>query len=140
MTLTESKPLLTVIVAVFNGARTLQQCIDSVAQQTYKNKELIIIDGGSQDGTVDVLKKNSEEISYWISEPDRGIYNAWNKGLLQAKADWIFFLGADDYLWDSNVMSRIEDHLRCVETSVRVAYGKVMLLSEDGKIIHAVGE
>ena len=93
----KSLPLITIIIAVFNGAKTLQQCIDSVAQQSYPNKELIIIDGGSKDGTLDLLKANSEKIDYWVSETDNGIYNAWNKGLAQANGDWICFLGADDF-------------------------------------------
>jgi glycosyltransferase involved in cell wall biosynthesis len=87
MTSNESQPLLTVIVAAFNGAKTLQQCIDSVVQQTYGNKERIIIDGGSRDGTVDLLKKNDCAISYWVSESDNGIYHAWNKGLSRAKGE-----------------------------------------------------
>ncbi|MFC7300108.1 glycosyltransferase family 2 protein [Herminiimonas aquatilis] len=140
MNLTESQPLLTVIVAVFNGAKTLQQCIDSVAHQTYENIELIIIDGGSQDGTVDLLKKNSEQISYWVSEPDRGIYNAWNKALAQATGDWICFLGADDYLWNADVMFKFAHSLNSVQPSMYVAYGQVMLLNDGGRNMYAVGE
>lgn len=98
--------MISIIVAVFNGKITLQHCIDSVAQQTYPNKELIIIDGGSKDGTVNLLEENRNKISYWISEPDRGIYNAWNKGLEQTTGKWIIFLGADDYLWDVRVLER----------------------------------
>ena len=77
----KSSPLISVIVAVFNGAKTLRQCIDSVDRQSYLNKELIIIDGGSKDGTVDIIKNNQGKIAYWVSEPDRGIFNAWNKAL-----------------------------------------------------------
>lgn len=93
----ESVPLISIIVAVLNDKATLQQSIDSVAQQTYPNKELIIIDGGSRDGTVEVLKANREKITRWISEPDRGIYDAWNKGVKLAGGDWIGFLGAGDF-------------------------------------------
>jgi glycosyltransferase involved in cell wall biosynthesis len=100
----ESAPLISIIVAVFNGAKTLQQCIDSVILQTYPNRELIIIDGGSKDGTVDLLKANSKQISYWISEPDHGVYNAWNKGLSQAKGDRMIIFGMHRYWsgWRSN--------------------------------------
>jgi glycosyltransferase involved in cell wall biosynthesis len=83
----EPAPLISFIVAIFNGKAALQQYIDSVARQTYPNKELIDIDGGSKDGTVDLLNVNREEFAYWISEPDRGIYYAWNKGLAQAKGE-----------------------------------------------------
>lgn len=79
--------LISVIVATFNNEGTLQQCIDSVAGQTYPHKELIVIDGGSSDGTVEPLKANKEKIAYWVSEPDRGIYQAWNKALPKATAN-----------------------------------------------------
>ena len=136
----KSSPLITVIVAVFNGAKTLQQCIDSVAQQTYANKELVIIDGGSTDATVDLLKANQEKISYWISEPDKGIYNAWNKGLLQAKGDWICFLGADDYFWDAQVLHLMVSQLVMIPSDIRVAYGQIMLLNNDGESLYPIGE
>ena len=90
-------PLISIIVAVYNGEKTLQRCIDSVFSQTYPHKELIIIDGGSTDGTVDILQTNNDKITYWKSEPDNGIYQAWNKALDHAKSDWICFLGSDDY-------------------------------------------
>ncbi len=133
-------PLLTVIVATFNAADTLQQCITSVAQQTYPNKELIVIDGGSSDGTADLLKANRKHIDYWISEPDHGIYNAWNKGLKQANGEWICFLGADDLLWDVRVLDRVALHLEDLPSNIRVAYGKVMLLNSRGEILYPIGE
>jgi glycosyltransferase involved in cell wall biosynthesis len=134
------KPLLTVIVAVYNGKATLQQCIDSFAQQTYPNKELIIIEGGSKDGTVELLEKNHSKFSYWISEPDCGIYNAWNKGLAQAHGEWICFLGADDYFWDATVLARIAERLVLLPPNIRVAYGQIMLIRDDGQSPHRKGE
>lgn len=135
-----SKPVITIIIAVYNGAKTLQQCIDSVAQQTYQYKELIIIDGGSKDGTVDLLKINQEHISYSISEPDQGIYSAWNKGLVQAQGEWICFLGADDYLWDVQVLEKMAERLVLVPSNIRVAYGQIMLLTSSGDSLYTVGE
>ena len=136
----KSSPLITVIVAVFNGAKTLQQCIDSVAHQSYPNKELIIIDGASNDGTVDLLKANNEQIKYWISEPDKGIYSAWNKGLSQAKGDWICFLGADDYFWDAQVLERMAAQLVMITPHIHVAYSQIMLLNNDGEILYPISE
>ena len=136
----ETAPLISIIVAVFNGVKTLQQCIDSVAMQTYPNKELIIIDGGSNDGTVDLLKTNQEQIRYWISEPDLGIYNAWNKGLTQAQGEWICFLGADDFFWDLKVFERISTQLGMLPASTHIAYGQIMLISTDGENLYSVGE
>lgn len=137
---TENPPLISTIIAVYNGSETLQQCLDSVTQQTYKNTELIVIDGGSTDGTVDLLTANQENIAYWISEPDRGIYNAWNKALTQARGDWICFLGADDFFWNERVLAQMSEQLQKLPPSIRVAYGQVMLLSAAGKAIYPVGE
>ncbi|NGZ08123.1 MAG: glycosyltransferase [Nitrospira sp. LK70] len=134
-----ASPSISVIVAVFNGKATLQGCIDSVARQTYLNKELIIIDGGSKDGTVELLKANNKHITYWVSEPDSGIYNAWNKGLAQARGEWICFLGADDYFWDVTVLEQMMVHLKMLPASIRVAYGKVLRINDDGQL-HPIGE
>ncbi len=135
-----ANPLVSIIVAVFNGSATLQQCINSVKQQVHPNKELIIIDGGSTDGTVNLLTENAGNISYWISEPDRGIYSAWNKGLAQAHGEWICFLGADDFLWDPTVLERMVAHLQTLPQSIHVAYGQIMLIGEDGKPSRTIGE
>ena len=131
---------ISVIIAVFNGVSTLQQCIDSVVRQTYPHKELIIIDGGSTDGTVELLKANHQKISYWSSEPDRGIYQAWNKALLRAQGEWICFLGADDHLWDEHVLTRMAEQLEKLSPRVRLAYGQIMLLNGRGEQLYAVGE
>jgi len=132
--------LISVIVAVFNGRETLQQCIDSVEQQAYPCKELIIIDGGSRDGTVDLLMENASKISYWISEPDRGIYNAWNKGLERARGEWICFLGADDFLWDATVLARMAENLLEVSPTISVVYGQIMLVGVEGQALRPLGE
>ena len=118
----------------------MQQCIDSVTQQTYPNKELIIIDGVSKDGTVELLEENINKFSYWISESDHGIYNAWNKGLTQAQGEWICFLGADDYFWDTAVLERMAVHLEMLPASIRVAYGQIMQISDDGQSPRPIGE
>lgn len=133
-------PQISIIVAVYNGALTLQQCIDSVALQTYQHKELIIIDGGSTDGTVELLKSNQQQITYWVSEPDRGIYHAWNKALLRARGEWICFLGADDHFWDEPVLTRMAGELAKLPPDIRVAYGQIMLLNGRGEPLYAVGE
>jgi glycosyltransferase involved in cell wall biosynthesis len=135
-----SFPIITIIIAVYNGIKTLRQCIDSVSNQTYPNTQLIIIDGGSNDGTVDLLNENQNKISYWSSEPDKGIYNAWNKGLKQAKGDWICFLGADDYFWDDYVLEGMVGTLCRLSDDFNVAYGEVMLLTEDDQTLYKIGK
>lgn len=133
------RPLVTFIVAVFNGRSTLQRCIDSVARQTSGSKELIVIDGGSTDGSVEVIKANQCAIRDWVSEPDRGIYHAWNKGLRRAHGEWICFLGADDYLHDSTVLERISHHLIDAPAQHRIVYGQVAMVDRDGVEVIRLG-
>jgi glycosyltransferase involved in cell wall biosynthesis len=90
------RPLVTVITAVYNGQPYVTGCLESVARQDYANVEHIVMDGGSSDGTVEVLRQYDDRIALWRSEPDQGIYDAWNKALLEARGEWICFLGADD--------------------------------------------
>lgn len=135
------KPILvTIIVAVFNGDRTLQQCIDSVADQTYEHKQLIVIDGGSSDQTVDIMRLNADKIDFSLSENDRGIYDAWNKGLSHARGDWVCFLGSDDYFHDSRVLAHMVERLVSVPQEIDIAYGRLVLVDELGNSLQSLGE
>jgi glycosyltransferase involved in cell wall biosynthesis len=101
---------------------------------------LIIIDGGSKDGTVEILEENGDKINYWLSEPDRGIYNAWNKALSLTKGEWICFLGADDYFWNAQALERMSVELQKVPTDVCLVYAQTMLLGDDGEALFPAGE
>lgn len=90
-------PLVSVITVVFNGEKHLQQTIDSVHNQTYKNIEYIIIDGNSSDKTIEIIKKNKDKITKWISEPDDGLYDAMNKGISLANGELIGTINSDDW-------------------------------------------
>jgi glycosyltransferase involved in cell wall biosynthesis len=79
-------------------------------------------------------------VTYWISEPDRGIYNAWNKALAQAKGEWVCFLGADDYFRDAQVLARMAEQLVLVPQDIRVAYGQIVLVNNNGTELYTVGE
>jgi glycosyltransferase involved in cell wall biosynthesis len=118
---------ISIITVTFNAAATLQSTIDSVKTQTYPNVELIIIDGQSKDGTVDIIKQNTQYISYWISEKDNGIYDAMNKGIIAATGDRILFLGADDYLFSKDILSAIFEKNDYI--SIDFLYGNVQLSS-----------
>ena len=87
---------ITVITVVFNGCAHLKQTIESVLAQTGVTLEYWVIDGGSTDGTLDIIKMYSRRLAGWISEPDRGIADAFNKGLERARGEYIMFLNADD--------------------------------------------
>lgn len=102
---TQKRPLITIITVVFNGEVGLENAILSVINQTYDNVEFIVIDGGSADGTVDIIKRHDLEIDYWVSEKDNGIFDAMNKGVSVAQGEWILFLGSDDYLINDSVLS-----------------------------------
>lgn len=132
----EDQPLVSVIIAVFNGADTLQQCIDSVAEQTYAQRELVVVDGGSTDGTVEILKANSDKIGYWESEPDRGIYHAWNKALDHAEGEWVCFLGADDYFATVHSLARL---LSGSGAGADFVFGRTALVDEKGCVLRIYG-
>lgn len=89
-------PLISVITVVFNGAEHLEEAMLSVLGQDYADLEYIIIDGGSTDGSLDIIKRYEDRIDYWVSEPDRGIYDAMNKGIAAARGELIGLLNADD--------------------------------------------
>jgi len=96
----ENYPLISVIIVVYNGISSIEESILSVLNQTYKNLELVIVDGGSTDGTIEILKKYDDKIAKWVSEPDNGIYDAMNKAVKMANGNWIYFLGSDDIMFN----------------------------------------
>ncbi len=115
-------PLVSIIIPVLNGATTLRQCLNSIKEQDYPKLELIVIDGGSTDATVDILRENNDQITQWNSEPDDGVYDAMNKGIKVTSGDWVYFLGADDVLL--NGFSRIIESFREHNT---IYYGDVIM-------------
>jgi glycosyltransferase involved in cell wall biosynthesis len=132
-------PKITIIVVTFNGGRTLQHCIDCITSQTRAPADLVIIDGGSTDGSVEIIRANRGKISEWVSERDRGIYHAWNKGVARAVGDWMCFLGADDYLHDPHVLERMSVHLAAAAHAPRIVYGQVSVVDANGREIDRLG-
>jgi len=107
---------------VLNGAETLERTILSVLRQDFDDLEYVIIDGGSTDGSLDIIRRYESEIHYWRSEPDNGLYDAMNKGVRASKGRWVLFLGADDLLVNS--LRDIASHLTDERT---VYYGDVYM-------------
>ncbi len=101
------KPLVSIITVVFNGERTLEATIRSVESQTLADREYIVVDGGSKDATVSILKRHTDTVTRWISEPDKGIYDAMNKGIRMAEGEWLYFLGSDDCFENAAVLADI---------------------------------
>lgn len=120
------RPFLSIIVPTFNAGLTVRACLASVLSQGVDGVEVLVVDGGSSDDTVDIVREAGVQ---WISEPDLGPYDAMNKGLLRASGKWVYFLGADDVLLRClNVMRR---RLRNSNTAY---YGDVVLVSK-GKVL-----
>lgn len=99
---------ISIIIATWNAAKTLNRCLDSIVPQLTNETELIIIDGGSKDNTNEIIDSYGNQVSVHITEPDKGIYDAWNKGVKNAKGDWVMFIGADDILLPNAINSYLE--------------------------------
>jgi len=127
-------PRISVIIAVLNGARTLQATLDSILAQTYDQVEVVVMDGGSTDGTTELLERNGDRITFWASEPDTGVYNAWNKALDHVTGDWVLFLGADDHLHDPEVLAGVAAALAADRGAHRVAFGDMDKHNADGSL------
>lgn len=126
---TPEMPLITVVTVVYNGAPHLEQAILSVLNQGYGNVEYIIVDGGSTDGTLEIIRKYEERIDYWKSGPDSGIYDAMNKGIALAGGELIGLLNADDW-YEEDALERVADrYIR--ERTAGVYYGNHFLIQED---------
>jgi glycosyltransferase involved in cell wall biosynthesis len=100
-------PLISVITAVRNGERYLAETMESVIAQTYGNWEYLVVDGGSSDGTLDIIRARASKLAYWISEPDAGISDAFNKGIAKAKGDYLLFLNSDDVLAEPDAIATV---------------------------------
>jgi len=105
------RPKISIVTVVKNGACFVEQTILSVGAQTFTNREYIVIDGGSTDGTLDIIRKHGDSIDSWVSEPDRGLYDAMNKGIRRARGDWIHLLNADDRYVDRFTLEAVAERL-----------------------------
>ena len=113
---------VSIVTINYNNVLGLRRTIESVVNQTCKDYEYIIIDGGSTDGSVDIIKQYENKITYWVSEKDRGIYNAMNKGIAVAKGDYCNFLNSGDCYFDSNVIYNFKGHCKGEDLCIGNAY------------------
>lgn len=104
-------PLISIITINYNNLEGLQRTIESVVNQTWQKFEYIVIDGGSTDGSTEYIRTQSDNIDYWVSEPDNGVYNAMNKGIMQAKGEYLLFLNSGDHLFNNNVLENTNQFL-----------------------------
>ncbi|MDH4095997.1 MAG: glycosyltransferase [Betaproteobacteria bacterium] len=132
-------PTVSVIVGVKNGAAVLQGCLDSVAAQDWDSRETIVVDSASTDGTPAMLEANRRagKITDYVSEPDRGLYEAWNKALRRARGEWICFLGCDDRFHDAQALRSL---LGAAAGGARVIHGRVNLVTANGVVGEVLGK
>lgn len=134
-------PIITIITSTYNAIKDLHWTIDSIRSQTYPHVQWIVADGASQDGSVEMLKQHSDVIDYWFSEPDTGIYDAWNKALEHVKGDWVQFIGAGDELYENNTLEKVATYLKDAYPNYELVYGQLMHISEKGrKELYVSGE
>jgi glycosyltransferase involved in cell wall biosynthesis len=129
------RPKISVVMAAYNAAEALPRAIESFSLQTYPAKELIVIDGASTDNTGEILKSYERWIDFSLSEPDKGILDAWNKGLKRITGDWVYFQGADDYYFDENVFANMAGYLAAYEAHSKVIYGIVERVTKRGDFV-----
>lgn len=124
---------ISIITVSYNSAKTIEETLKSVKKQTYSNIEYIVIDGGSKDETISIIKKYEDLISYWVSEPDKGLYDAINKGINKATGDFIGIINSDDTFFENNTVEKIAEFL--IENSELDAITGDIVQHKDNKII-----
>lgn len=129
-------PTISVITVCFNAENLIENTIKSIISQTYANIEYIVIDGGSYDGTLEVIKKYREKISYFVSEQDKGIYDAMNKGTLVSTGDWVLFMNAGDTFFSDNTISEV---VKECNDGADIIYGDVKVVEKIGSYILQAG-
>lgn len=128
----DNKPLISIITVNLNNCHGLERTSRSVVSQTFSNYEWIVIDGGSTDGSKELIESYAQYIAYWCSEPDKGIYNAMNKGIKVANGEYCLFLNSGDYLATSSVL----DDVVMGGVDKDVVYGDILIERNDGKYEH----
>ena len=118
---------LSIITVNLNNRNGLQKTIDSVVSQTFRDFEWIVIDGGSTDGSKELIEQYTDHFAYWVSEPDKGVFNAMNKGIKVAKGDYLQFLNSGDWLYNQNALERCFSHIFDAD----VVYGDMGICSSN---------
>ncbi len=126
-------PRLSIVTPSYNQGQFLEETIRSVLLQGYPNLEYIIIDGGSTDGSVDIIRKYNPWLSHWVSEPDQGQSHAINKGFLRAKGDWLAWINSDD-IYEPGALKAIGQHASA-NPSFQLIYGNLFLVNNKGEIV-----
>lgn len=133
-----SQILVSIVTIVYNGVMELERTIKSVLNQTYPNIEYIVIDGGSKDGSIDLIKKYNLKLAYWISEPDEGISDAFNKGIASAKGELIGMINCGDYYEPDAVEAMVNSYDRNqLSDNYFVFHGKIRMFNDHRSKVYA---
>jgi glycosyltransferase involved in cell wall biosynthesis len=124
---------ISIITVCYNSARTIEKTFKSIESQTYNNIEYIVVDGGSKDTTLDIVQKYKELVSQSVSEPDKGLYDAMNKGIKMATGDIVGVLNSDDIFTDNNVLENVVKFHS--ENNVEASVGNIIQFNEEGKTV-----
>lgn len=125
---TNQNPLVTVVTVCYNSANMIEKTLKSVTEQSYPNKQYVVIDGASTDGTQKIVERYIDSIDHFVSEPDNGIYHAMNKAMDVTKGEWVIFMNAGDVFVDNKVLSKVSHRL---SDDIDVVYGDIFTLSND---------
>lgn len=131
---------ISIIIATYNAAKTLRTCLDSIVSQMTEGTELIIVDGKSTDNTNEIIDSYGNNVTIHISEPDKGIYDAWNKAITRSSGKWITFLGSDDELMPNTIQNYERFFTENKGEEYDIICAKLYFISNTGKIIREVGE
>jgi len=126
------KPLISIITVVYNSERFIENTLKSIINQTYSNVEYIIIDGGSDDGTIEIIKRYEKYISKWISEKDNGLYDAMNKAIEMVSGDYLWFINSGDEIYTENILNDFFSKLNYLPD---VIYGETEIINFKGQSV-----
>lgn len=134
----DSAGLVSVIIATLDCADELRGCLDSIGNQSYQRREIIAVDGGSSDGTLEVLQSERAKLAQLITGPDDGLYQAWNKGVRRARGEWLCFLGCDDRFHNRDALGALAR--AAADGEHRIVYGRMNLVAASGVVAETVGK
>lgn len=127
---------ISIITICYNAASDLEKTIKSVRAQVFNDYEYIIVDGGSKDVTSEIIKSNADVITKWVSEPDKGIYDAMNKGIKMATGDWVIMMNAGDVFADPDVLQNVFSHV--IPDNITFLYGDTLSRQKNGKLLRRI--
>ena len=137
---TVDSPFITIITVVLNAKTNLEKTIRSVSEQDYDKIEYLVIDGGSADGSVGVIRRYPAVVSDWLSEKDEGIYTAMNKGVRMASGEWVCFLNAGDVFVNSGIVSKVAEAVHLLPEQPDIVYGNILVRKSTGELVERVAQ